>query len=205
MEINPIFQILVLIFSVIIHEVSHGAMALAFGDRTAEYEGRLTLNPVKHIDLFGSIILPFLLFISKAGFIIGWAKPVPYNPYNLRNPKVAEPLVAFAGPLSNLVVALFFGILIRFVPISSVVTSNLVSIFATVVFINITLAIFNLIPIPPLDGSKILFSFIPRSRFVFTEAAARYGFLILVAIIIFMPNIITPIIMSIFRLMTGLN
>ena len=99
-----------------IHEISHGLMALSFGDKTAEYAGRLTLNPLKHIDWFGSIILPFLLYISGTGFMIGWAKPVPYNVYNLRNRKIAEPLVAFAGPLSNIIVALIFGILIRVLP-----------------------------------------------------------------------------------------
>lgn len=205
MDLSIIFQIVILIFSVIIHEISHGAMALAFGDRTAEYEGRLTLNPIKHIDIFGSILLPLLLFISHAGFMFGWAKPVPYNPYNLRNRKIAEPLVAFAGPLSNILVAIIFGLIIRFMPIASDTMSNLVLIFGYVVIINIALAVFNLIPIPPLDGSKILFSFFPAGGFAFTEVAAKYGILILIAIIIFLPNIISPIIGSLFYLITGLH
>jgi len=205
MDIPIIFQIAVLIFSVIIHEVSHGAMALAFGDRTAEYEGRLTLNPLKHIDMFGSIIFPFLLYFFHAGFIIGWAKPVPYNPYNLKNPKVAEPLVALAGPLSNLIIATIFGLLIRFAAVSGLLSSQLLLIFANVVFINLALAVFNLIPIPPLDGSKILFSFFPNSRFAFTEVAAKYGFLLIILIVYFLPGLISPIINSLFSLITGLR
>ena len=205
MDIPIVFQIAVLIFSVIIHEVSHGAMALAFGDKTAEYEGRLTLNPLKHIDLFGSIIFPFLLFIFHAGFIIGWAKPVPYNPYNLKNPRIAEPLVAFAGPLSNLIIATIFGLIIRFTATSGLLSIQLLSIFASIVIINIALAVFNLIPIPPLDGSKILFSFFPNSRFVFTQMAATYGFLVIILIVYFLPNLISPIIGSLFYFITGLN
>jgi Zn-dependent protease len=179
-------------------------MALVFGDRTAEYEGRLTLNPIKHVDIFGTILLPLLLFISHAGFMIGWAKPVPYNPYNLKNAKIAEPLVAFAGPLSNILIAIIFGLLIRFIPVSSDQMVNLVSIFSYVVLINIALAIFNLIPIPPLDGSKILFSFLPVGRFAFTEMASRYGLLILIVIVAFLPNFISPMIFSIFHFLTGI-
>jgi len=204
MDSNIIFQITILIFSVIIHEVSHGAMALAFGDKTAQYEGRLTLNPVKHIDWFGSIILPLLLYISNTGFMIGWAKPVPYNPYNLKNAKVGEPMVAFAGPLSNIIVAVIFGLIIRFVLVLNPSLISLVTVFSYVVIINISLAIFNLVPIPPLDGSKILFSIFPN-RFAFSETWARYGIFIIILLLTFISRIISPIIFWLFTLITGLN
>ncbi len=179
-------------------------MALYFGDRTAEYEGRLTLNPFKHIDLFGSIILPLFLWISHSGFMIGWAKPVPYNPYNLEKQKIAEPLVAFAGPCANIVIAIIFGILIRVMAAGGVI-NPLTIIFAFIVLVNIGLAIFNLIPIPPLDGSKIVFSLFPQAgRFIFSGTAQKYGLIIIIALIAFLPDIISPLVYKIFSLITGL-
>ncbi len=195
-----IFQIVILILSVMIHEISHGTMALAFGDKTAQYEGRLTLNPIKHLDWYGSVLLPLFLFIIGSPFMIGWAKPVSYNPYNLRHRKIAEPLVAFAGPISNLLIALIFGTALRFLQLGS-----LFPIFEFIVLLNISLAIFNLIPIPPLDGSKIIFAFLPvRGRFVFSDIAQRYGIIIIIGLMFFLPRIISPIIFSIFTLITGL-
>ncbi len=181
-------------------------MALFFGDKTAEYEGRLTLNPIKHIDWFGSILLPLFLYIAGTGFMIGWAKPVPYNPYNLRNRKIAEPLVAAAGPLSNILVAMIFGIIIRIL-VSSGIAFNpaLITIFGFVVLLNISLAVFNLIPIPPLDGSKILFSLIPAGgRFDFSAFAQKYGLILIIALVAFLPNFISPLIFSLFRLIVGM-
>ncbi len=181
-------------------------MALFFGDKTAEYEGRLTLNPIKHIDWFGSILLPLFLYITGAGFMIGWAKPVPYNPYNLRNRKIAEPLVAAAGPLSNILVAVIFGIIIRIL-VSSGTTFNpaLITIFGFVVLLNISLAVFNLIPVPPLDGSKILFSFIPAGgRFAFSTFAQKYGLILIIALVAFLPNLISPLIFNLFHLIVGM-
>ena len=149
------FQVILLIFSVVVHEVAHGVAAYRLGDPTAKYAGRLTLNPIKHLDLFGSIILPALLVTTKAGFIFGWAKPVPYNPYNFkRGGKWGEAIVAVAGPASNLAIALVFGLLIRFAVPAGLLSTEVLQLTASVVFINILLALFNLVPIAPLVGTK---------------------------------------------------
>ena len=128
-------------------------MANWLGDPTARLAGRLTLNPLRHIDPLGSIILPALLLITHAPILIGYAKPVPYNPYNLRG-KYGEGMVAFAGPGTNILLALIFGFLIRFS--GAQLGPDLISAFAIIVYVNILLALFNLLPIPPLDGSKVL-------------------------------------------------
>jgi len=149
MDFTFIFQILILIMSVVIHEVSHGYAALFLGDKTAEYQGRLSLNPLKHLDLFGSVLVPAMSYFL-GGFIIGWAKPVPFNPYNLRNQKWGEAIVAVAGPLSNIFIALAFGLSLRF--FGSAFPASFIAIVGYIVLINIILAVFNLVPIPPLDG-----------------------------------------------------
>lgn len=201
-----LFQIFTLIFSVIIHEISHGFTALAFGDKTAEYEGRLTLNPIPHLDLWGSVIIPFSLFFLGAPFMIGWAKPVPYNPYNLKHRRIAEPLVALAGPTSNLFVACVFGAIIRGLFYFGMSASPLVDLFSMVVLMNIALAIFNLVPIPPLDGSKILFSFLPiGGRFAFSEFAQKYGIILIIAMMFFLSDLLTPVIFTLFSLITSIH
>ena len=207
MQIDIIFQILILIFSVIIHEISHGFVALSFGDKTAQYAGRLTLNPFKHLDWFGSVVLPLALYLTHAGFMIGWAKPVPYNPYNLRKRNIAEPLIALSGPVSNLFVASLFGLMIRgLMRFGYSIDSPLVGIFGFVVLINVGLAIFNLIPIPPLDGSKILFALLPiKAKHTFHGISEKYGLLIILAAVMFLPNFISPIIFFLFKLITGIN
>lgn len=167
MSIEILFIIVILILSVVVHEVAHGYAANMLGDPTARMAGRLTLNPLKHIDLMGSIIIPGLLVLSNSPFLFGYAKPVPYNPYNLRRypwaQKWGEALVAVAGPGVNILIALVFGLIIRFGVAFNILTPAFIEIGMVVVFINILLAILNMIPIPPLDGSKVLGSLLPLS------------------------------------------
>jgi Zn-dependent protease len=153
MQTDIIFGLVVLIVSVILHEVAHGYMANWLGDPTARLAGRLTLNPISHIDPIGTIILPAILVITGSPILIGYAKPVPYNPYNLQG-KYDEGFVAFAGPGTNIILALIFGLTIRFAGAS--LSPTLEAAFATIAYINLLLAVFNLIPLPPLDGSKVL-------------------------------------------------
>lgn len=200
-----IFQIIILVMSVVVHEVSHGYAAYWLGDSTAKYEGRLTLNPIKHLDPFGSVILPLLLAFSGTSFIIGWAKPVPFNPYNFtRARRWGEAIVAFAGPLSNILIALLFGLGLRLALSSDFAVSvSLVQITSLVVLINLLLAVFNLVPIPPLDGSKILFSVLPAGGGAFRGFLERYGFFIVLFFVFFLWGYISPIILFLFRLITG--
>ena len=156
---EQVFLIIILIISIVIHEIAHGAVANHLGDPTAKYAGRLTLNPISHLDPIGSVLIPFILIITGSPFLIGWAKPVPVNPYNLRNPKKDMAKIAIAGPAVNFIVAIFFGILIQIIPLPN----QVLIIFSIIIFLNILLGVFNLMPIPPLDGSKIFFSFLPFS------------------------------------------
>ncbi len=202
-----VFQLAVLIFSVMIHEVAHGAMALRLGDTTAKDAGRLTLNPIKHLDLFGSLIVPISLFIFSGGaFVLGWAKPVPINPDNLKNPKRGGGLIAVVGPLSNLVVAAIFGIILQlFLPIiqTQAITPNLLILLNTIVGINVVLAVFNLVPLPPLDGSNILFALLPDRFYRVREFLFRYGFWLLILFIFFGFQLISPIVSWLYRLLVG--
>jgi Zn-dependent protease len=193
--------------SIVIHEFAHGYTAYLLGDNTARMSGRLTLNPLKHLDPFGSVILPLLLIFMKAGFVIGWARPVPYNPANLRDEKKGTLLVAIAGVLANLVVAIIFGLLIRFAPmfIGSLYLSSFYNIASMIVFLNLVLVLFNLIPIPPLDGSKVLFSLLP-SRYRYIENfLEKWGMFFLLLFIIFLWNSVSPFVVVVFRLITGFS
>src|SRR3989344_8064105 len=143
-----IFSLIIILFSGIIHEYTHGWMADRLGDSTARDAGRLTLNPLAHIDAWGSILMPALIFIGTGGgLIFGYAKPVPFNPYNLRDQKYGVAKVAVAGPLANLITALFFGLFLRLVPGLSF---SLISLLVVIIQINLVLLVFNLLPIPPL-------------------------------------------------------
>ncbi len=153
-----IFVYLVIILSAVFHEYAHAFMAYSLGDNTAKNMGRLTLNPIAHMDIFGTVLLPlFLLFTG--GMFLGYAKPVPYNPYNLRDQKYGEAKIALAGPASNFLIALIFGLSARFLPLSL----EFFSLLTFVTLINFILCFFNLIPIPPLDGSKLLRAFFPNN------------------------------------------
>lgn len=201
-----LFLIIILIFSVVIHEVSHGVMANYLGDPTAKYAGRLTLNPIRHLDPIGSVILPIFLIIltniTGGGFIFGWAKPVPINPYNFRDQKYGSAKVSLAGPGSNLLIALFFGLALRFFPNITDI-SGLSLIFSYIVYINILLAVFNLLPVPPLDGSHILFTFLPYSMENLKIYLTQYGLFILLFIIFFFFPLIVRIIHWLFQLIVG--
>lgn len=204
MEIPIIFQIIVLVMSVVIHEVAHGYAALAMGDVTAKYAGRLTLNPIKHIDPIGSIIIPGILAILNSGIIFGWAKPVPYNPYNLKNKKWGEVIVAAAGPASNIILAIVFALLIRLSPIFEF-TPTVINLSLFIVLINLILAFFNLIPIPPLDGSKILAGFLPtRASLRYREILGGYGFFLVFFIIFFMWQFLLILVLWLVEIMTGI-
>lgn len=190
--------------SVVIHETSHGYAALYLGDQTAKYAGRLTLNPFKHLDPVGSFLVPFLSY-SLGGFIIGWAKPVPYNPHNLRPGRWSEAAVAGAGPLSNIVLALVFAIFLRNIAAGGEINPALIEITTVIVFINILLAFFNLMPIPPLDGSKLLFALFPQKFYEMREFFERHGLILLLIFVFFLWQFIFPLVALIFRLITGIS
>lgn len=201
-----LFLITILIFSVVIHEVSHGAMANYLGDPTAKEAGRLTLNPISHLDPIGSILLPLFLIlmakVSGGGIIFGWAKPVPINPYNFRDQKWGSAKVALAGPGANLALALFFGLLLRFLP-DFLFLPGLALMFSYIVYINLLLAVFNLLPIPPLDGSHILFTFLPSLSDRIKIFLARFGFFLLLFFIFFLFPLMSSLIRWLFVLITG--
>ena len=197
-------RILVLVFSIVVHEVAHGYTAWKLGDNTAHDAGRLTLNPLPHIDPFGSILVPLILAFSGSGFMFGWAKPVPVHPGRLNNPRNDHAKVAAAGPISNLLLALVFAVLLGLTvavggfpaavrgghPEPSL-HNFLLTMFQFGIVINVVLAVFNLLPLPPLDGSWIVSRFLPREARANYENLRRYGMLIVVGFLMLMR--VTPV------------
>ncbi len=188
----------IIVPSAILHEFFHAWTANYFGDPTPKYAGRLTLNPIPHIDLWGTVLMPAILFFASGGSIMfAYAKPVPINPLYMRS-KHATAVVAFAGPLANFLIAFVIGMMVKTLPASS-----FVSILEIIVYANLGLGLFNLVPIPPLDGSKVLFTFLPRSWDGIKENLERYGFVVLILLFISGMPFLAPIMSSLFVLFTG--
>lgn len=199
-----VFGIIILLISIVLHEVAHGYAADSMGDPTARLAGRLTLNPIAHLDLVGSVIVPFMTVVFGSAlfggaFVFGWAKPVPFNPYNLSNKRWGEALVAAAGPGVNLLLALCAGLALRF----GLGGEVLLPFLAYVVIINIVLALFNLVPIPPLDGSKILFSILPYHAVRIRDMLAQYGLVLVLIFVLFFWQLLHPLVNLLFWLFTG--
>lgn len=180
-----VIWILPVIFAITVHEVAHGWVAKKFGDNTASFLGRLTLNPVKHIDILGTLIIPGLLLLSFTGFIFGWAKPVPVDPRNFKNPKRDMAIVALAGPVSNLLMAIAWALVARLGVMIELEVVSLPLIYMGIagISINLVLGLINLIPIPPLDGSRIVSGLLSDKWAWQYNRFERFGFIILLALL----------------------
>lgn len=198
-----ILYLVILIFSVVIHEVAHGYAARRNGDETAEMSGRLTLNPISHIDLFGSIILPAILILIHSPILLGWAKPVPVNPGNFKNMKKGMLEVSLAGVFANFLLAIVFGFVARFGVGWGIPASAMTAVYL-IVLVNIVLGFFNLIPIPPLDGSKVVFALLPARYRHIENFLNKYAFVILIAFIFLGSSVILePLVKYSFFYLTG--
>lgn len=188
MLLSFLFNLPAFMVAIVVHEYAHGYIAHKLGDDTAKYMGRLTFNPLAHIDLFGTLILPIMLIISGSPFVVGWAKPVPVNFYNLRNPKRSMVWVGVAGPAANFITAGATYILLRTVIIRQ---ELLINFLVNVYLINLILGVFNLIPIPPLDGSRILIGLLPEKwALMYARIKPLYGIIILIILLTILRGIL---------------
>lgn len=200
-----IFYFLVLMISIIVHEVAHGIAAEREGDPTARMLGRITLNPLKHIEWFGSVILPLTLILSGAGFVVGWAKPVPYNSENLKRGRKSVAIVSIAGIVVNLSIALIFGIFIRVAAYIGVGGTAVFDIATIVVLVNVVLALFNAIPLAPLDGFRFLSAVLPWRFDGFMKRVEQYSLPLLVVFVFFGWKFVAPLAFVLFSLFTGIS
>lgn len=202
---DSLLYLIILIFSVVIHEVAHGFAARKNGDETAAISGRLSLNPVSHIDLFGSIILPGILILTGSKILFGWAKPVPVNINNFKNYKKGVLQVSLAGVLANFSIAIIFGILSR-IAVGIDLPTQAIGAMHLIVLVNLVLGFFNLMPIPPLDGSKILFVLIPAKYAYIERFMNQYSIILLIAFIFLLSGfILEPLVFHSFSFLTGIS
>ena len=194
--LDVVFQVLILFFSVIIHEVAHGYAALTLGDPTARQAGRLTLNPIKHMDPWGTVVLPLFLILVRSPFLVGWARPVPVNPLRMRDPKKGMMLVGAAGPLANIALILLSALALRSMPFSA--PPILFDLFKYCCAINIILALFNLVPVPPLDGSKVVAGILPPKMRAAYVGLERYGIFIIIGLLYL--GLLDQVIIPLFRI-----
>jgi len=189
--LNILSWVIPILVAVICHEIAHGYVAYKLGDNTAKLEGRLSFNPIKHIDMVGTIIFPALLLVTNAGFMFGWAKPVPVNFRKLINPKRDMMFVAAAGPLSNIIIAIISLLFLRYYGFDSRILFDvfLSHIIINMIMINVILAVFNLMPFPPLDGSKIVMGLLPNKLAVKYASLEKYGLHIIFALLVIIPYI----------------
>ena len=206
MILAPVVFIVILIFSVILHELAHGVVADRLGDPTARLAGRLTLNPIPHIDVIGSIILPAMLIFLNTGLLFGWAKPVPIDPYNLKNPRKDTALISLAGPFTNIMIAVITSIILRILLVfgGSLMIIEIISyLLVSIIQLNVMLAVFNLLPIHPLDGFKIVGGLLPEKRAHEWYQLERFGYIFLLLLIV-SPGMLQAIVGPVISLLSKL-